>query len=440
MQVSVEVTDGLQRRMTVGIPKEQVDKEYQTRLQSLARKTKINGFRPGKAPLRIIQQHYGEQLRQEAIEEILRHSIPEVLEQQNLHIIGQPMLESVDDKGDNVDYLTYCLKFEVYPEVGTVTFEGISINMPRVDIVEEDIEDMLLSLRRQRQSWNSVERPAQLNDRINLDYHGTLNGEDFAGNQASRKDIIIGQGMYIKAFEDALIGLLPNSEAEFDVIFPENYQQQDLAGQTVHFKVVVYTVEEPQLPEMDNDLAMTFGVEEGGVEALRTEILDNLCRERDKEIKNQVKKELFEHLAARNDILIPNAMINDEAERMARNFQRELQSQGLRFTQMLDPKKFTNAAIPRVKMGILLREIIQAQGFQPDPLKVRQLIESMAASYEDPDTYIAWHYSNPEHLADAEAAVLEDMVLEWALGHIQVIEIPMSFKELIAKRQQAQAA
>jgi trigger factor len=434
MQVSVEITDGLQRRMTVGVPKERVAQEYQTRLHSVARKTKINGFRPGKAPLRVIQQRYGTQIRQEAIEEILRHSLQEAVTQENLRIAGAPELEVVNDKGESED-LDYIVTFEVYPEISEIQMNGIRVEKPLVEIADEDIDNMILSLRRQRQSWEKVDRPAQKDDRLELDYNGTLNGEAFDGGNATRQQLIIGSGRYLDNFENALIGASANSTVEFDVDFPADYRQSELAGQKVHFSALIHEVYAPLLPEMDEDLARTFGIEEGGVEALRQEVVENLKIERDKEIKNQLKKQLFERLSELNPIQVPQALVRDEAERMAQSFQRELQAQGLRFTQVLESAKFESAAQPRVKMGLLLGELIRKQEFKADPKKVYELLESIASTYEDPQAYIHWHYAKPERLANIEAVVLEDMVMEWALEHVEVIEKPISFKELMESRQ-----
>lgn len=438
MQVSVEATGGLQRRMTINLPKERVDQEYQTRLRSLARKTRINGFRPGKVPVRIVQQRFGEQVRQEVIDEVVKQTLQEAMTQEKVRLASEPALESIDDKDDNEGF-AYSVTFEVYPEVDELQLDGIQIEKPVVEISDTDVDHMIESLRKQRQTWDQVEREAQEGDLVVVDYSATLDGEAFEGGNATQQQVVIGSGRYLKQFEAGLVGARAGTALELDAEFPADYPAPQFAGKTAHFSVTVHKVSAPQLPEIDEEFASVFGVTEGGVEVMRAEIRKNLTTERDKEIRNKLKQQLFNTLMAKNPVEVPEALIKQESKHLAENFTHEMAAQGVRLNREFEPERFAERARTRVQIGLLVGQIVRDQNMNPNPAKVREMVEELAASYEDPQAFIKWHYAEAGRLAEVETAVLEEAVVEWLLERAEVTEKHMNFDELLAERRRSAA-
>jgi trigger factor len=433
MQVSVEAAEGLQRLMTVSVPKEQVDQEYNTRLKAAARQVKINGFRPGKVPAHVIKQRYGEHIRKEALDEVMKKTMQEAVEQSGLRFASMPELDAFDDKGEGHEF-SYTVRFEVYPDVTNLVLDGISVDKPVVDINDADIDEMIEVLRRQRQTWQRVERAAQEGDRVTTNYTGTIDGKAFTGSTSTGEQVIIGEGHYLKDFEDALISAEPNAQIEIDTQFPDNYPHQDVAGKAVHFSITVTAIEEPILPEVNDQFIANYSIKEGDMAAFRDEVRDNLSRTRDNEINNQVKQAVFDALMEKNPIDAPTQLIKDEAKHMAEIFENDLRAKGLQLNQPIEVERFESEAERRVKMGLLLNEIVRNNELTPDPDKVYSRIESLAASYEDPQAYIAWHYESKDRLANIETSVLEDQVMELLLAQVNVNEVTESFKDLMAKK------
>jgi trigger factor len=437
MQVSVESTGGLQRRMTVDVPKERVDEEYMTRLKTMARQTRLNGFRPGKVPVRVIQQRFGIQVRDEVVQEVVRTSLDEAARQEQLRIAGEPQLEQINDKGVGQN-LGYTVSFEIYPEIGPLNLEGISVEKPVVEITQQDIDNMVETLRKQRQIWHVVERPAQVGDRLVTDYTGILDGESLTGDTPQQQTIIPGSGLHLKDVEDGLIGAKAGSVVEIDAVFPQDYSNPAWAGKTAHFSVTVQRVEEGALPPVNEAFAATFGVTEGGLAVMREEIRLNLINECKKATNNRIKKQLFDALLAANPVEVPKTLIQGEAANMAENTANDMRAKGIQVSNPLDPERFLSAAELRVKIGFLVGEIVMKEDLTPDPQKVREMLEGLASTYDNPREFIEWHYAEEGRLANIEAAVLEDMATEILLERINVIEIPMSFDELMEKQRRTE--
>ncbi|WJW74499.1 trigger factor [Thiohalobacter sp. IOR34] len=433
MQVSVENTGPLERRMTVQLPAEQVDQEIDNRLKSLARTARLDGFRPGKVPMRVIKQRFGRQVEQEVANELIGSSFQEALSQQNLRPAGGPRFEPGEiQAGQGLEYVAI---FEVYPEFEPAGLEGVEIEKPAVEVSEADVDAMIDKLRQQRASWESVERPAKEGDQVTVDFKGTIEGEPFEGGEGSGMQVEIGSGRMIDGFEEGLVGAKAGDELTLDLKFPEDYGKSELAGKPVQFAVKVTQVAEPKLPEVDEDFARSLGIEDGSVESLRSEIQRNMQRELDAALKAVVKDRAFEALLAANEIEVPAALVDEEIQRLSEEMHQQLggNSQGLNLPGSL----FEDKARRRVTLGLIIGEIVKRNGIQVDPERVRSTVENIAASYEKPEEVVRWYYENQEALASAQTLVLEEQVVEWILGQAKVSEKPCSFDELIEMRQAA---
>jgi trigger factor len=426
MQVSVEDLGGLERRMTVQVPAEQIEREVQDRLKSLSRKAKLDGFRPGKVPVKVIKRMYGPQVHQEVVNDVLQSSFQDALVQEKLRLVGGPTIEP-KSLGEGKD-LEYSATFEVFPEFEVTGIEELKVERPVAEVTEADVDAMLENLRKQRTECNPVERAAQEGDRVNITFEGKPNGEDFPGNKGEDLPVVLGAGMMIREFEKKLTGLKADDDTEFDVTFPEDYHAKELAGKTVHFAVKVNAVAEPRLPEIDDEFARAFGIEEGGVEGLRKAVKENMERELDEKIKTILKNQVMDKLLEANDIPVPQAMVDEEIERLAQQANFPLDTEE---GKQSAKARFEGEARRRIALGLLISRLVSANAIKPDSGRVRAKLESIASSYEDPQSLIQWYSQNPQALENIGALVLEDQVVDWLLERAQVIDKPSSFEAII---------
>ncbi|BAP54445.1 trigger factor [Thioploca ingrica] len=426
MQVSVETTAALERRMTVGLSKERIEPEIQNRLRSLARKAKIKGFRPGKVPVRVVEQKYGHQVRQEVIGEVVQASFYEAIEQEKLRPVGEPTFAFNTDLKNLEEGLSYTATFEIYPEVLTLQADGLPVEKPLATVMETDIDTMLYRLRQQRQTWQEVDRAAQVDDRVIIDFVGTLNGAPFKGNEAQQVSLFLGQKNFVlPGLEDQLVGSNANEDREVDLTFPPDYTNLELAGQTVHFMIHVHSVAEPQLPPIDAEFAKAFGVEDGNVDTLRRDARTNMERELEYAIRGKIKQQLLEALLQANPVEVPQSLINEEAQRLLKTRQAAWQNQALTL------EMFKEEALKRVKLGVLVSELVKKQTIQVQPEQVRQLIERIAFAYENPEEVVNSYYKDKQRLKEVESMVLEDQVVDWLLTRAQLTEKPTDFYTLM---------
>ncbi|HEB98111.1 MAG TPA: trigger factor [Thiotrichales bacterium] len=433
MQVSVETTNGLERRMTIQLPAERVDQEIDSRLKSLARSVRLDGFRPGKVPLRVVRQRYGKQIEEEVAGELMNSSFQEALLQENLRPAGTPRFEPKPiQSGAGFEFVAV---FEVFPEFEPATLEGVEIEKPVAEVTEQDIDNMIDKLRQQRATWEVVDRPAEQGDQVTLDYKGTIEGQPFDGGEGHGMKVEIGSGRMIDGFEEGLIGAKAGEERTLDLQFPEDYSEKELAGKPVRFEVKVTEVAAPKLPELDEEFARSLGVQEGGIEALRAEVRKNMERELEASLKAVLKDRAFGTLMEINDIEVPASMVDEEIERLASDLHQQIggNTQGLNLPREL----FEDKARRRVALGLLISEIVKRHGIQVDPERVRTTIETIAAGYEQPEEVVKWYYENQDALNSAQTLVLEDQVVEWILDQAKVSEKSYSFDEVIELRQAA---
>jgi len=423
MQIAIENTGTLTRRMTIGISKEHLEPKIKDKIKSLARSAKINGFRPGKVPFRVIEQKFGLQIRQEILGEVVQSSFYEAVEQENLHPIGKPDFEFQSDVDKLEQGLSYIASFEVYPQIPSLQVEGLVIEKPVAEVTDEDVDMMITRLRQQRQTWNDVERAAQEGDRVIIDFVGTLNGSSFKGHEAKQLPIILGQkNIFLPGLEEKLFGNHSSQNLEIDLTFPADYSNSELANQTVHFDIYIHSVSEPQLPELDADFAKSFGVEDGNLDTLRQDAHQNMERELEYAIKELIKQRLLEALLNANPFEVPMSLVEEEAQRLSQINQQSWQTQ-----EQLPVKLFEEEATKRVKLGLLINELVNQYKIQVNPESVQKMIERIASAYEAPQAVINNFYSDKQRLKEIESMVLEEQVVDWLFQKGKLTEVKSDF-------------
>ena len=423
MQVSVEAGEGLERKLKIQIPTETVDMQVESRLKSMLPRVKIDGFRPGKVPMKVVKQHYGDQVFQEVAGELIQNSFHEALTQENLHPAGEPAIAT--DGIKQGEPLEFTATFEVFPEVELAPVADLKLEKITSTVSEADIDNMIETLRKQRSSWNQVDRAADDGDRVVIDFIGRVDGEAFEGGSADSVPVVIGSGAMIPGFEDNLKGHKAGDETTFKVNFPDDYQAEHLAGKEAEFEVKVSAVEESVLPEIDEEFARSFGVEDGNTEKLREDIRGNMERELESRIRAETKNAVMDQLIASNPIDVPAAIVRQEAETL----QKQTATTAPGSEQPVD--SYMNEATRRVKLGLILAEAVKIAAIQPDANKVRERVETMSKDYEDPDEFVRYYQSNPQLLKGIETLVMEDMVVDWILDQAEINETERSFDDLM---------
>lgn len=432
MQVSIEETSALARRMTVGIPKERIQEEVNTRLKKLARTTKLNGFRPGKVPLRVVQQRFGDQVKQEVVGEVVQQSFYEAVEQESLQLAGEPQIDLDSDIQNLEEGLSYTAEFEVVPTFSEIVIDGLKVEKQLAEVQDSDVDNMIEKLREQRRVWEAVEEGAAEGHRVTIDATVSVDGNEVEEAGLNGFQFILGSsGIIIEGFEDAVKGAKADETVEADLKYPDEYETiPELKGKQAHFSINVNTVENGQLPEIDEEFAKALGVESGEVDSLRQDVRENMTRELEYTLKNKAKQQTLDALLEANPSDVPENLINGEAQRMAENFQREMQQQGHDAGQ-IDPTHFNEQAEKRVKLGLLMGELVRQNEMQPDADKVREMLERIASAYEDPEAVIDWYYSDAKRLADVESMVLEEQVVDWLLEKADISEVDSTFEAVM---------
>ena len=428
MDVSVENAGGLERRMTVQVPAERVEQEVQSRLDSMSKTVRLDGFRPGKVPLKVIEKKYGKQVRLEVVDELVNSTMQEALSQESIRPVGQP---SVEPKGiEPGEPLEYVATFEVFPELSGMLDYGFKVTKPIVEITNDDVGNMLENLRQQRATWNVVERAAQPGDQVNIDFEGTIGGAPFAGNKAEQMSLVLGANTMIPGFEDQLAGVSAGDEKTLNITFPDDYAAAEVAGKDAEFQVKVNSVSEAVLPELDDDFARAFGIDENGMDGLREEITNNMQRELSGLITSKLKEQVFSGLLEANPVEVPRTLIESEIQ--------QLQSQ--ESNQGVDASSLQATAERRVKLGVLISEIVKLNNIQVDPDRVRKLVDTIAESYEKPEEVVQWYYGNQEMLAGVQSSVMEELAVEWVISSsgADVTEKETGFSDLVEEAKQSQ--
>ncbi len=426
MQVTVESTSNLERKMKVQIPADRIDAEIEKRLKSMRQQIRVDGFRPGKVPLRVLRQRYGSRVRQEVLGEVLQESYREAVTQENLRPVSSPEIEpdlSEDDKG-----LRYIATFEVYPDVEVASLEGLRISRPVVEITDTDVDNTIETLPKRRQAWEPVDRAAALGDQVVVDFSGYIDDESFEGSTGEDFSLELGSGYMVPGFEDQLIGVNAAEHKTLIVTFPDDYPKASLAGNQARFEVDVKRISAPVLPAVDDAFMSSFGVTEGGLEAFRGEVRENMERELHDKVKARTKNQVMDGLLTHSDVDLPVALVKQEVEGMRQQMMAAL---GQSDTSKIPDDSFEEQARKRVALGLIIGELIKKQGITPDPDRVQTALEHIAGGYEHPQQVIAHYRSNREQMSKVEAMILEDQVVDWALEQATVNDEQMSFDELL---------
>lgn len=434
MQVSVESVSNLERRVTVGVPANDVDVAVEQKLQETARRVKIDGFRPGKVPLREVRRRFAKGIRDEVLGDLVNKSFYQAITQEKLNIAGMPHIAfTKDEPGQDVEYVA---TFEIFPEIAIKNLDSVTVEKPVAEINESDVDAMIEKLRQQRAVFVKTDDAAADGDQVTIDFVGSIDGEEFEGGAATGHRLVLGSKSMIPGFEDQLVGVKANEERVINVTFPEAYHAEHLKGKAAQFKVTVSQVEKKQLPEVNEDFIKSFGVGDGAVDAFRGEIKKNMERELKNAVKNKVKNQVFDGLLRENDIDVPKALINQEVDRLRKQMVQQFGGQGANFDPaMLPAELFTDRAARSAKLGLLLNELIRSTGLKVDAGRVRSTIEELAEPFEHPQEVVNWYYQNDQQLRQLEAAVLEDQAVEKILESAKTTEKTCSYEEAVKPAQ-----
>jgi trigger factor len=434
MQQAVQNTPSpLERNITVSVPVAQLEAEIASRLKKLARTVKMQGFRPGHVPIKMVERHYGPQVRQEVLSDSVQQSFADAVRDQNYRVAGFPRFAPVPS-GDGASAVEYTATFEVYPEVTLGDVAASKIQRPVTQVKDENVDATITTLRKQRAKFNRIDRASREGDLVNIDFEGLLAGQPFEGNKASNFTVVLGEKRMLPDFEAAIVGLKAGEQKTFPLTFPQDYAEA-LRGKTADFTVTVNQVAEPELPALDADLARTLGVGSGDVEQLKREVRENIEKEVAKRTKISVKEQVMEALIAAGSFDIPRSLVDNEIVRMQQAAVEDLKQRGMTTENLsLPPELFADRAARRIKLSILVSDLVKRQGLEPRPEQVRSLIEEHAESYEQPDQLVRWYYGDPARLAEFEALAMEDNVVEWALGKMKVEDKQTDFDELMGTK------
>ena len=439
MQVSIETTSGLERRLTVGVPAERVDAEVDNRLRQAVKNVRLPGFRPGKVPIKVMRQRFGAGVRQEVLGEVMSQTFQDAVQQENLHPAGQPEIEARSiEAGRDLEYVA---TFEVFPDISVREVSDFTVEKPSADVSDADVEEIIKVFRKQQGSWESVERPAETGDQVILDYEGTRDGAEFEGGTATDAELELGSGRMIPGFEDGIVGMQAGDEKTLSLTFPEDYQAEELQGAEVEFKIQVKDVKALELAPLDATLFASYGVEGDDEDKFRQEVADNMRRELRNAVEAKVKQQVMDALLeSHSDLDIPKALVKQEIDNLRQQMFQQFgggAGQDLDLESLLPDNMFSERAERRVKLGLLLNEMIRTLELHADADRVRAEIEEMASTYEDPQEVINWYYANQEQLANVESKVLEDQVVERLLEKAAIAEMPCTYQEAISQGQQA---
>ncbi|HXR55870.1 MAG TPA: trigger factor [Casimicrobiaceae bacterium] len=436
MQTTLETLGALERRLNVAVPIAEIEGEVKKRLWRLARTAKVAGFRPGKVPMRMLDQQYGPQLRSDVITERVQSTFNEAVRAQNLRVAGVPRIEPARGETPAPDALEFSAVFEVYPDVKVGDVASIEIARPQAEVTPADVDRTLDVLRKQRTTYSPVDRAAQAGDRVTVDFTGTIDGVEFPGGQAKNFPIILGEGGMLPEFEAALTGIKAGDARQFGLTFPADYHGREVAGKTAQFSLTALGVEEPHVPALDAEFVHAFGIASGNVDDLRREVEANLKLELKRKIEATVKAQALQGLRKQASFAIPKSLIEGEAQLLRQRAianlreQRNVKPEDLEVSVDL----FRPQAEERVALGLIIGELVRNENLQAKPEQVRALVTETAQTYEQPEAVVRWHYENPERLRDFEAVVLEQNVVDWVLARAKVTDEPTTFEQVMGPR------
>jgi len=429
---NVETLSGLQRRLNASIPQQQLRGEMEARLKHIGRTAKVHGFRPGKVPYKVLEQQYGPSVQQEVLGESLQRSFAEAAVTNKLQVAGYPQFE-IKTTDLNAPQIEFSATFEVYPEVTLGDISGESVNRVAFTLSDADVEETINTLRKQRAVFKKADRAAKNDDQVRIDFSGTLNGVVFEGGEAKDFAFVLGAGRMLPEFEKAIAGMKAGETKSFDMTFPADYHGKDVAGKQVTFTITVHVVEEAHLPEVDAEFAKALGMPEGDVAKLKAEIRENIAREAERRTKARNKDNAMEVLLKLAQLEIPKALLESEAQNLMQQTLRDMEGRGMKIPKgmQLPTDMFFERATKRVKLGLILAELVKKHDLQAKPEQVKALVQEQAQSYEQPEEVVRWYSAEPARLREVENLVLEDNVVAWVLAGAKVSEQTVTLSELM---------
>ncbi|MEQ6290471.1 trigger factor [Vogesella sp. GCM10023246] len=431
MQVQLETLSGLERRMSIALPLAAIDAQVAERLKRVARSAKIQGFRPGKAPAKIVEMNYGAQVREEVLGEQVQQAFYKAAAEQQLRVAGYPRFEPAEGDAES---FKFAAAFEVFPEVKVGELAGKEIEKPATPVTDAEIDKTVDILRKQRTRFNRVERAAADGDRVIIDFKGAVDGVAFEGGSSENFPFMLGQGQMLPEFEAGIIGMKEGDIKSVEVNFPTDYHGKDVAGKTAVFEILVKNVAEAQLPEVNEEFAKQLGIADGDVEKMRAEIRKNVEREVKRRLTAKIKENVMQALIDVTPIDLPKALVDLEVGRLMDQARQDLAQRGMQMKDMpLPADLFTQQAERRVALGLILSEVVAANKLEAKPEQIKALVEEFAESYEQPEDVIQWYYASQERLEGPTTMVLEDNVVEFVLGQANVVEKDVSFETLMGQ-------
>ena len=426
---NVENLGTLERRVSMALAADDIERKVDERLKKLARSVRMPGFRPGKVPLKLIAQTYGPQVRSEVLGDAVQKAFTDAVKEANLKVAGYPKIEKKDPASNALEFNA---TFEIYPEVKVGDLASGTIERPQLEVDDAAVDKTIQILRKQRTRFEPAERPARDEDRVTVDFKGTIGGEAFPGGEAKDFAFAIGAGRMLPEFEAAARGMAPGEEKSFELTFPADYHGKEVAGKTASFAMTLKKIEEPRIPEVDADFAKALGVADGDTGKMRSEVRANVEREVKKRAEARTKEQALQALLAVTPLEVPKSLIGMEATSMAERAVADLKARGVNPEQVpINPQAFEEAARRRVALGLVIAELARAESLQPKPAEVRALVEQEAQSYESPAEVVKWFYMQPQRLSEMEALALETNVVKWVLTKAKVLDKPVAFDELM---------
>lgn len=433
MQENTQASSALERRLDLSVAIADLDKETDVRLKRMSKKVKMPGFRPGKVPFNILKQQYGAEARHEALAEALDKAFGEAVTAQKLRVAGYPSIEPKQASSDT--HMEFSAVFEVYPEITLGDVSVSEIERPTYTVGAAEVDKTLDILRKQRVKFEKADRAAAKGDRVVIDFLGKKDGEAFQGGQANDYPFVLGEGMMLADFETNVEGLKAGEAKTFDMTFPADYFSKDLAGQAVQFEITVKEVQGAVLPEVNEEFAKLMGIGDGDVTKMRAEIETNLSREVKKRLQAKTKDQVMEALLKVNPVEVPNALVSAEVERLMQAAKADMEARGFKGQDLpVKPEWFSEQAKRRVTLGLVLSELVKSENLYATKEQIKALVDEAAQSYENPEEVSRWYYAQPQRLAEVEAVVVENNVVDWVLGKAKVTDKTADFDELMSRR------
>lgn len=431
-------TNPLERRLQLSVSMADVEQEAQKRLQRISKTVKMPGFRPGKVPMKVVAQTYGPQAQSEAIGEVVSRAYGNAVVEQKLRVAGQPEIAPVARESEADTVLKFEAVVEVYPEVSCPDLTGVEITKVTCEITEADLERTIETLRKQRTAFDDVTRTSQKGDRVVVDFTGEIDGVAFTGGSSENYAFVLGDGSMLKEFDEAATNMKAGETKTFPLQFPDDYHGKDVAGKLASFKIKVRSVGEPRLPALDEAFAKSMGIASGDVAQLREDVRKNLAREVASRCKSKTKNAVMEALSKWATFDVPKSLVQDESQRMADSTREDMAARGMNMKDVPIPADlFTEQATRRVKLGLLVGEIVKAKDLRPTEAQIRAFVEELGSAYENPSAFVSWFMGQPKQRAESEAVVIEDNVVNWALSQAKVVENAVTVEALMADAGQA---